>query len=200
MRLQGFLTEKIISPENVIKILVSSCQPFLKEIKNGRNGFLYRGKNSYSAASIERFSSRIDRKPKDMSALNHDILDELFEKKFGWKSRSEGVFCSGHPSIAARYGSIYIFFPIGEYKYLWSPEIKDLFDRVRMKSWSWLEKGTREVRVAERLENLRGMVDTYKDNDLKEAMYSGNEISVKCKTFYLVDLSVNYLMDRLQST
>jgi hypothetical protein len=57
----------------------------------------------------------------------HDYLDEQFKKKFGWKARSEGVFCVRSKQIAYNYGNPYSVFPIGNYKYIYSNKIHDLY-------------------------------------------------------------------------
>jgi hypothetical protein len=196
MRFQGFLTEKKIPPATAVQIIRSSCKPFLREIENGWFGFLYRGSKKRFETNIERFSSRTDRRPVDMSLTKHEILDRIFEKKFGWKARSGGVFCSGHPSIAARYGTPYLFFPIGEYKYIWSPEIRDLYDYINKKTPSFMDTD-KDIVIRETEKFFENVVDLYKDNDLKEAMKAGNEITMKCKTYYLSDMTPHYMLDAL---
>lgn len=72
-----------------------------------------------------------------MSPNLQKIFDEFFYKKFRWKPRSEGVFTIGDiKSIRGVYGIPYIFVPIGEYKYLWSPDVDDLYEEIDYEDYS----------------------------------------------------------------
>jgi len=131
MRLNKYINEiyqrdKKIEP--IYKLIDKNCAPFLKEIKNVRM-FLYRGSEE-NIDRIKRIKPRKDRRPKDMPEELHETFDDLFHKKFGWYVRSEGVFVTGDKVLSASYGTPYLFFPIGKYKYVWSSKIMDLYTEI----------------------------------------------------------------------
>lgn len=104
------------------------CKPFLKELKYRNEkemNMLYRGSNR--SKDIGKKKVRKDRIPKDMPYDAHDALDTAFDNIYGWRARSEGLFCTGRQRTAATYGSSQIIFPIGKFRYLWSDNIHDLY-------------------------------------------------------------------------
>jgi len=168
-----------------IDTLKKDCGPFLSVLKSS-NTFLYRGfwvkgekrKELHKCETgIVYFKSKPkkDRKPKDMERADHDELNELLKKKFGWKPRSQGVFATGDQSEAGAYGDDFLFFPIGEFKYVWSRDIKDLFQYIRDKR----EKESIEP-------DFQEIVDTYTDKDIIGAIKKGHELSIKCSSYYAV--------------
>lgn len=132
-----YLDESTYLEEKIKYEMAKNCQPFLKEIKQHNiKKFIYRGTNK-KIIDIEKIIPRKNRKPKDMSPNLQKIFDEFFYKKFRWKPRSEGVFTIGDiKSIRGVYGIPYIFVPIGEYKYLWSPDVDDLYEEIDYEDYS----------------------------------------------------------------
>lgn len=128
MKLKKYM--KDIELSKIPDILMKDCKPFIDEIRKGRKvGFLYRGTEK-NILNLKKVKPRKDRKPKDMPEDLHKLFDKLFKKEFGWKARSEGTFVSGFIGIATSYGKPCLFFPIGNYKYIWSLEIEDLYSEV----------------------------------------------------------------------
>jgi len=82
------------------------------------------------------------------------------------------------------YGNPMIFFPIGNYKYLWSPDILDFYARIRRIIDNQLGS-SKEYRDNE----IEKAVRTYKNTDLQEAINLGYEISFNVKEYYLVPSS-----------
>jgi hypothetical protein len=103
------------------------CDHWLKEIRknNPAKQLVYRGTSS-PEDDFELIKVRKDRRPKDMSYNWHTSLDYVFKDKFGWKPRSEGLFV-GTRNMASSYGKVFIVFPVGRYKYLWSEVHSDLY-------------------------------------------------------------------------
>lgn len=75
---------------------------------------------------------RKNRLPKDTSLDVHYALDNWFEREHDIRARSETIFCV--PETAKNrtknYGKTAIVFPMGSFKFIWSPEVRDLFDEV----------------------------------------------------------------------
>lgn len=162
-RLKNYIKEEL-NWRRIAEIIKKDCKPYLKEIGNLS---LYRGMFAENRPFVKKIS-RTDRKPKDSSLVSHKIMDNIFKKKYGWKARSEGVFVTGDRSITHAYGITYIYFPIGKYKYLWSPNIHDL--------------GTEIVS-----DRIKLITDNYTNKNLKLAAKSNNEIIFKVKEYYVVD-------------
>ena len=127
--------ERTYTIEKVVKALKRKCGKFLKEtapsIKKG--DFIYRGSDnqiSHGTFIDRRLSRLTDRMPMSTSIEVHNMLNDMFKKKFGWQVRN-GVFASD-VGQSAGYGVAYSFFPIGDYKYCWSPAVGDLFSTINM--------------------------------------------------------------------
>lgn len=169
MRLKNYLDESWQGKE-VITVLERDCKQFIKEISKS-DRLLLRGSKK-PVKDILKIKSRTDRYPKDMPIDLHKDLDNLFKKKFGWKARTEGTFATSCFTTANKYGMPYLFFPIGEYKFIWSTFVFDLYFLK-----SDLYGG-----------NIEKIIDTYKNTNLIQAIKSEHEIMFKCKEHYLVDI------------
>jgi len=124
-----------------IKTLKDECGPYIRDASDAKR-FLGRWiKQEFRG--INKIKPRTDRKPTDTPKWLHVYMDKLFFKKFGWKPRSEGVFALAVNKIEYM-TSYYPVFPIGEYGYIWSPKVTDLYMTLKDK-----------------------FDDTYKDSNLK---------------------------------
>ena len=123
-RLKQYIIEG--KEKDIILKLKRDCKPFLDQL---HDRFLYRGTGK-PVIDIRKYKPRKNRRPRDISILVHTIFDKLFKEKFGWKARSEGVFTTGDQVLASRYGKDTLFFPIGQFKYLWSPKVDDLYAKI----------------------------------------------------------------------
>ncbi|WP_407305210.1 hypothetical protein [Acinetobacter sp.] len=154
---------------SAIGLIQRDCKPFLSQA-NG--GLLYRGMRSAVGEKAVVFSKktpRTDRKPRNTDIRLHKIMDDWFNEKFGVKARSEAVFCTGDFIDALSYGAAYAIFPIGDFKFIWSEYINDLFIAARR--------------------NPSTLLDTlkdanYKTTNLPEAIESDHEIMISCKEYY----------------
>jgi hypothetical protein len=129
MRLKFYINEAK-SVDEIYEILSKDCKPFINEFIKRKKTFLWRGTNKY-VDSIQKITPRKDRKPRDMPKEMHKFLDNVFKDNFGWYARSEGVFVASDRYFAEDFSKTgmdaYLFFPIGRYKYVWSPNIKDIY-------------------------------------------------------------------------
>lgn len=105
------------------------CAPFLKELRRCKDDpLLLRGiGGKYSNKILHVKTVKGTRIPKDMDQDLSDYLDDLFLRKFHLAPRSNGIFTVSRNNIAGGYGDVHIIFPVGQYKYLWSTKIRDLF-------------------------------------------------------------------------
>ncbi len=114
----------------VVQALNKDCKPIINELRKSGSQLLWRGTSKSRTKSIIQVTPRQDRFPKDMPGFLHDALDDEFEKKFGWRPRSTGVFVTSQQREARSYGDSYVFFPVGMYKYLYNQNVVDLFGEV----------------------------------------------------------------------
>ncbi len=116
--------------DSIYNKLHKDCAPFFNELK-GNKLLLYRSIKESSLVGVR--STRKNRKPKDTGKVVHGLFDDMLDKKFGFKGRSQAMFCSGEMDWwpeSDRYGKPFTVFPIGKYKYIWSPVVTDSYSRV----------------------------------------------------------------------
>lgn len=143
MKLNNYLTEankgalegtrKYFDDENVyVKKIKRECSQIVSLYKKHDN-VLFRGLRE-GREYCYFIIPRSNRRPTDTPSKIQEDLDDEFESSFGWRARSEGVFCTGSISTARSYnrptGTAYVIFPKNGFKYIWSPEYKDLFTDV----------------------------------------------------------------------
>jgi len=131
-RLENYLNEAVLkglSVEDVQDILLKDCKKFLKET----SWAFYRGSDAGwgQEGSIHRIKSRAMvgkhmRKPKDTPIWIHKMANKAFKETHGWSPR-QGVFASDMGTAASYGKGTFLFFPIGNYDYLWSPSVRDFF-------------------------------------------------------------------------
>lgn len=130
----------------IFEILKRDCSNFLNDLKRcyinfdpkfdpidqiKSNKFFYRGIRTDYEESIIRKKSRKNRKPKDIDISVSNQIDEIFYDEYGIRPRSSGIFTNPNAYAADSYGNLYLVFPIGKYKYIWSESIIDLYDHLK---------------------------------------------------------------------
>ena len=185
MRLQRFINEgERLPAEEVAKILKKECKPFLRETKSAKD-FMWRGLQvGLQVSDIEKKVVRRGRLPSDTPMWLHKLLDELFEDNFGWKSRSNSAFATGFRQQSMKYGMPFLFFPIGKYNYVWSPDIEDLYEHLNIRKFR--EELTPEQITEEWLEE--NIISEYIEKDLVKVVKKQlrNEVMFNCKKYYLL--------------
>jgi hypothetical protein len=118
-RMEGFYPE-----------FYKDCKAYINEwVRSRAKTFMLRGTrkpvNSYTI-----INSHVDsgRSPMDMPRELHSMLNRIFKAEFHWNVR-DGVSTTGKDT-ETMYGPQYLFFPIGAYKYVWSPYINDLYSHL----------------------------------------------------------------------
>lgn len=182
MKLYHYLNEKYIElQEGEMDFLIDRwCQPWLKA-SSGKQ--VFRG----ISTKPENFKGivRKDRNPMNTPQVIQDIFDDTCKKKFGWKPRSSGLFVSGDVSQARSYGDDYAIYPIGDFKFLWSPTISDFYIDISIISSNY--EGSRDKVFKEKAfqEEVKAkIIKSYSDKNLKKAIKSGQEIMIKCNEYY----------------
>ena len=171
-------------PEQIAKLIQSDCGPFLREA-DGK--LIYRGLKKQAEDFIKK-TVRVDRKPKNTSAAVHHLIDEVFYKLFGIYGRSACVFVSGDQSEVNPYGRIHAVFPIGDFEFLWSPGVIDLFYQE-----SEIEAHIHGLSDKNALAALTDYVEDsgYRTTDLPRAIHSGHEIMIQCSEYYALPIDTD---------
>lgn len=136
MRFQTYMTESsgVTAIEEAWDEILPDIQPYLKELRKYDNDRL--AVRGMKVVKMQPFKEAVrkDRKPRDTPIQIHDATNKYFGKKYGFKARSQGMFAKGgEPNgggDVSEYGYRYAVFPIGKYKYLWSPDVEDLINEI----------------------------------------------------------------------
>lgn len=116
--------------EDIKSILIKkNSKPFLKEFGKmyGSNKYIYRGYDAgQKTMGYILKKSRTNRKPRFLPQDVHKHLSKLSKKLWGWDMRTEGVF-TGDDTNASNFGQLWRFIPIGNYKYIYTTEISDIY-------------------------------------------------------------------------
>lgn len=173
------------------------CQPYLKELNWDIETALElrRGMKGQDQTFFVN-NTHTNRKPTDTPQVVHDFIDQWFEQNFGCKFRSTGMFATGEQSSASYYGFPYKVFPIGRFKYVWSPNVKDLYGRLQNRISSKLQHSMNRIDNQEQLyydqqdviEEVLHEVD-YRDHSLDQAIESHAEIMFCVDQYFALKLN-----------
>jgi len=199
----------VTSMANFIK---KNCQPVLRELNSQETPpLLYRGIKSNDPIFIG--TVRKNRRPKDTGIEYHNLFNNSFFKLFGWKPRSEGLFVSGEVWSTKSYGDTYIIFPMGDFKFIYSPNVIDLYVelqnitnyddfiyKLKIKNKAVLSKEWREGEFGYNSKQKRyGMIKKYPeimnafikgeytDKNFIEGILSRTEIMINCDKYVAIE-------------
>ena len=113
-------------PKKVLEAIKNECQPYISQINDMDGNRLRRGMTFN--ADVKKMNAVGDGR----NETEDDVEWELFankwlSKKFGFNARTEAVYCAGGVPMAKRYGLAYSIFPIGNFEFVWSPVVEDLY-------------------------------------------------------------------------
>jgi len=179
-------------------LIVKNCKPFLA-LAGGKP--LYRGIHRSNIGGLATITPRTDRKPMDTKPEVQKGLDRYFEKKYGVKPRTEGLFTTGDSHNAASFGQVCYLFPLGEFKYFWfyDKRFKEVLrDTVRLTRHIRLRGDARIYDREDSEEEQEDLADfishtfskdgpfEIRTDNFKQALQSGAEIIVVCRRAYAV--------------
>jgi len=191
MKLRYYITETT-NINDVIDIIDKKCQPFIKEMRKDIpcNRLLYSGRDGKPDFFIG--DVRQNRQPRNTNKEIHEIADKVFSQIFGIKARTSTIFTTSEYREADYYGTSYIIVPIGDFKIVWSPKVRDFTMAIDDKS-VWEPQGFKETMILmvhdkkspEYIEMRlkRWIKDNYKIGDLDKALSSSNEIMLHCNQY-----------------
>lgn len=169
----------------------SDCKPWLDMI-HGASQPAYHGAHvDIGEWTIKPMKHRT--KPRDTSVAQHDDANEFFMSKFGYPCRN-WFFTSGSLATAKLYGKPFTIFPVGEVNYLWSPVIEDFAvqtehfkHELAMQDRQMPFDKVRELAIDRMKEFIRQPGVWEFNKGIKQALKSGHEIMLDCKSFYMFE-------------
>lgn len=197
MKLKKFITESDDRLKESIDIINDQCQPYLRDLRAVKiKKLMYSGRRYTVDHGIKNV--RTDRRPSDTDIKTHNLMDDLFFEKFGFRARSNAVFTTGDATTASQYGTIFSIWPIGGYKFIYSPAVPDLYMHLQKPS-AWSPKGI--LKNIQKLfasddqdmtNKLKILVDTYKHDSIHNAIKSNSEIMINCEKYLAVNHKYTY--------
>lgn len=182
-----FLSEE--EQQTLLSLIQRDCAPFLQAVK--KKGLLYRGikkiwknksrnipmsvKSDETNIEFWKKNVRQDRRAMDTFDDLHIDLDNWFNKKFGIKARTQSIFCFADPKDTENYGVPCIVFPIGPIKYVWSPNVPDLFYKI-----------PRNISAKEVPSTMSAL--KYTDKRLSDMVTTRSEVMIQCDSYYIFPL------------
>ncbi len=206
-RLKTYLTEWMdegdIEQEDITAIsnILHECSD-MYELYKKYNKFFFRGVEE----NIETWTKKIarqERKPRAMGWEVKNYLDDRFQEMFGWRARN-GVFATSDiEHVNNNFDNPYVIFVPNGFKYVWSTEFMDLnlgdgdawlecIDFILSPKTDIEDEEDEDDRrlVKQYQENLISGLESFTNKDIIGALKSGNEISFKCKHYYLINQEV----------
>lgn len=186
-----------ITPEK-LEVIEQQCKPFISAIGGIKNIVeypLFRGIKSPEKLiklhdGLYVGTMRTDRKPRTSGIDYHNFINNYFKEKFEIPYRN-GVFVSGDSSQTTFYGKVFQVVPVGDFKFCWSPAVMDLYHILspyedKYNHWEDTEDGY-QYKIPDKVKtSLTGVLNSYKEADLKSAIKSGHEIMLWCHNYLLV--------------
>lgn len=174
----------------VIKRIKAECQPYLDAIEyNVLEYRLYRGMKGTDAPYMTGRVRLTGRKPQATGTHVHEAVNGYFIDQFGEPFRN-ALFTSSNPNFAADYGNLFIVFPTGKFKFIWSPHIEDLYNH----EWA-LDEALDDDKADDDMPSddyhFRLTMDNYEyqNTDFIGAMESKQEIMIRTPVYYGINLS-----------
>ena len=191
---EGFVSDKddpndyiITRPElnKIIKLIHKNCQPFLTQAKGGA---LYRGLKE-DEHFLKKKARLQGRKPLNTPGDIHKMLNQFFTLKHGEPFR-DAMFATGNMNIADNYGNaLYRVFPIGQFEFLWSPKVHDLYQEWENMDTDWYATPAEMKKLHKKFHD-RHLAKNYKTTGMAQAISSKNEIMIRCKNYYAVNQEI----------
>lgn len=181
---------------NLAHKIVDDCEPYLSQHSKFYIMPLFRGTRQSETVDIKQIRS--NREPKDMPRHITQLLDQWFEQQFGIRFRTNAMFATGDQSAASSYGPrLTAVYPIGQFDFLWSPNVPDLYNvmwhQVReilgigsSRSMFSLTKEQFEI-VQQQLPERLQQLDFKFNEQLSKAVASNNEVMISGDKYYSVN-------------
>ena len=176
--------------------ILDECKPYLSQVTNPLS--LYRGMGNRHQPFIKKSIRQENRTPKLMRQRWHDYINAYFSDEFGIPFRN-ALFVLGNDNRASIFGAVHHIFPIGNFKFLWSPKVEDLnysirdmlklqqtfdaADGTEAEAYEWSDTGSPAQERG--IRNAMSRVD-YQTTDLQGAIEHGRYENTKGDTEIMI--------------
>ena len=165
----------------------NKCRTYLEEVnfRPCSEYGLYRGLQNANADYVSKKIRTQDRNPKDSTKQLHTLLNKFYTENFGANFR-DAMFCTGSYELAQEFGQAYTIFPVGDFKYLWDMDSKDIyveFLNYARKSNIKAEGPEYTTQIAEAFIEDVISKHTFDSTDLMTAIKRGHEIMIRGKSY-----------------
>lgn len=192
MRFKHFLNESRSPEQFDLDLFLKDCAPFLREIRGIPAKYLPKHGTNTAPDHWDIVQQKIRRGPRDSSAEMHDAVNDIFDQKFNWHARTDAIFISGDAQRSRSYGPLCTIFPIGEYDYLWSPQVEDLYVEYTLAKDKYLVperdinySEVRRLATQDTIEKVRHAHWHFNDA-LQDGLRDGFEIMLRAKKYYFI--------------
>jgi len=184
-----FESDKTNEYYQIARYINEMCQPYLTEIDfSPEHNILFRGmKKVPEIISVEK--TRKDRRPTATPQAIHELSDNYFYEKFGIKPRSEGTFATRSYGQAKGFGVPAVIFPVGEFKYVWSPKVADMYGIWRQVQFEQITRLYSEGKKGAAQDIVNQILDArgFRTDGLPLAMSNQVEISIICDEYLVLN-------------
>lgn len=193
-----FLTEQQTTEQQWAYQIANDCKPAIDRASGPQAYSLYRGIETRKDFLHKQV--RTERQPRDTDQKIHRAMDEWFYENFGTRYRSNSIACTGDRVSTADYGNSYLVFPIGQFDFIWSPQLHDVGAEVEGKvvkligpfatkhqAWENVDFQSVKQAVQQVMEDV-----IFWESKLPQAIADGNEIMVHTKEYYAVAADLQY--------
>lgn len=181
-----------LSDEEIVNLIKKDCKKFLSEAKGK---FFYRRitksgldwEQNYKVHTPTR-----ERIPTDSSNVLHDLFNDAFQKKFGWKVRN-GV----HAKLYTNEKGVSLFFPIGNYRYVYSNALSDFYPILGTFYHlnSFIKKNVdKNLDKNQYQKYVEIIVNKYFTNKKLTSLKPQYEIVFDCNNYYLINIDIKDLI------
>jgi len=188
-----------------LEALGRECRNFIADLERPLHPdrMMFRGMRT--GGPIRKLEVKRDRRALSTPPRLHYIADDWFYDKFGRRARTESLFCTGAKSQATYYGEVHAIFPVGRYKIIWSPLVKDLY-LLAEQAFTEASKLVKRKYGAEDLASYQNKVMTragellihnlnnasYRGGELIPALRSHHEVMVSCDEYYAIEVGTEF--------
>ena len=170
------------------------CQPYLQQIHRGQK--LWRGLDGLEGFILKK--ARLgNRRPTDTGDSTHELLNTMFVEELG-KPYRNAVFATGDENVAGGYGRLYQIFPINDFSFAWSKQIRDLWvstrqlrliDRYHLSHPDATAKKIQTLKLEEIEKTKDEVISTYQETELAAAIQDKKEIMIMVPTYYAINFN-----------
>lgn len=160
---------------NIAKYIKQYARPWLAQTNNGQLE-VYRGVETSGRDGSYAYVQKIrkNRKPKDTDIFLHKAFNVAIAAAGGYANRSNSAFVTGDFSTAETYaedGDVYVFIPLGNFRYTYSPHWYDWTEDVHE---DVLEDLTKPMPITPAMlkraaSNIKEILSRYTSKSIKDA-------------------------------